>query len=86
LGIIDLQGKKIIQASFVGAQKNNWGNMKIVRLEITGWIVCLMLGISVISITCQANEVQNVIKRVPAEWEPQEAIWMQWPGYLEKDS
>jgi agmatine deiminase len=86
LGIIDLQGKKIIQASFVGAQKNNWGNMKIVRLEITGWIVCLMLGISVISITCQANEVQNVIKRVPAEWEPQEAIWMQWPGYWEKDS
>ena len=24
-------------------------------------------------------------KRVPAEWEPQEAIWMQWPGYWEKD-
>ena len=23
--------------------------------------------------------------RVPAEWEPQEAIWMQWPGYWEKD-
>ncbi len=24
------------------------------------------------------------VKRVPAEWEPQEAIWMQWPGRYEK--
>ncbi len=23
--------------------------------------------------------------RVPAEWEPQEAIWMQWPGFWERD-
>ena len=23
-------------------------------------------------------------KRVPAEWEPQEAIWLQWPGPYEK--
>ena len=33
----------------------------------------------------QANEVIDKTKRVPAEWEPQEAIWMQWPGYWEKD-
>ena len=33
----------------------------------------------------QANEATYKIKRVPAEWEPQEAIWMQWPGYWEKD-
>ena len=23
-------------------------------------------------------------RRVPAEWEPQEAIWLQWPGPWEK--
>ena len=25
-----------------------------------------------------------VQRRVPAEWEPQEAIWLQWPGEWEK--
>ena len=25
-----------------------------------------------------------VVRRVPAEWEPQEAIWLQWPGEWEK--
>ena len=33
----------------------------------------------------QANETTFKTKRVPAEWERQEAIWMQWPGYWEKD-
>ena len=37
------------------------------------------------STNSQANEATNKTKRVPAEWEPQEAIWMQWPGYWEKD-
>ncbi len=23
-------------------------------------------------------------RRVPAEWEPQEAVWVQWPGAYEK--
>ena len=27
---------------------------------------------------------QSSTKRVPAEWEPQEAIWLQWPGPYEK--
>ena len=31
--------------------------------------------------TAVASETQI---RVPAEWEPQEAIWMQWPGQYEK--
>ena len=34
----------------------------------------------------QANEFNHNTKRVPAEWEPQEATWMQWPGYWEKDN
>jgi agmatine deiminase len=31
-----------------------------------------------------ANAGQPMNKRVPAEWEPQEAIWLQWPGRWEK--
>ena len=31
-----------------------------------------------------SNETNNSLKRVPAEWEPQEAIWIQWPGHWEK--
>ena len=38
-----------------------------------------------ISIDIKANEDNHKTKRVPAEFEPQEAIWMQWPGYWEKD-
>ncbi len=30
----------------------------------------------------QATSTSNI--RVPAEWEPQEAIWLQWPGRYEK--
>ena len=45
----------------------------------------LAVLISVMSINTKANEVDYTAKRVPAEWEPQEAIWMQWPGYWEKD-
>ena len=37
------------------------------------------------NINIQANEATYKTKRVPAEWEPQEAIWMQWPGNWEKD-
>ena len=37
------------------------------------------------SFNTKADEVNYKTKRVPAEWEPQEAIWMQWPGYWEKD-
>jgi agmatine/peptidylarginine deiminase len=31
------------------------------------------------------NSSKSSLKRVPAEWEPQEAIWLQWPGRWEKD-
>ena len=40
---------------------------------------------SLIIINNQAIGSNYITKRVPAEWEPQEAIWMQWPGYWEKD-
>lgn len=31
-----------------------------------------------------ANEISRTVKRVPAEWEPQEAMWLQWPGRHER--
>ena len=49
------------------------------------WFISIVLLLSVIAINTFANEVNNTTKRVPAEWEPQEAIWMQWPGYWEKE-
>ena len=58
----------------------------MVRLKITGWTILLTLAMTLLSTTNQADEVQNITKRVPAEWEAQEAIWMQWPGYWEKES
>ena len=31
-----------------------------------------------------ARAMTDSLRRVPAEWEPQEAIWLQWPGRWEK--
>ena len=48
------------------------------------WIIFITLFISVMSIN-QASGFDRQTERVPAEWEPQEATWMQWLGYWEKD-
>jgi len=48
------------------------------------WIILVTLLVSLMNLNIQANEVTHNNKRVPAEWEPQEAIWMQWPGHWEK--
>ena len=55
------------------------------KLKSKIWIVLITLLVSLMNINIQANEDTYKTKRVPAEWEPQEAIWMQWPGYWEKD-
>ena len=49
------------------------------------WIIFVTLLVVVMNISTSANELNYKSKRVPAEFEPQEAIWMQWPGYWEKD-
>ena len=49
------------------------------------WINFTIILILVMIINNQAIGVTYKAKRVPAEWEPQEAIWMQWPGLWEKD-
>ena len=42
--------------------------------------------IAVLSVAALSNSLSagDVTRRVPAEWEPQEAIWLQWPGRWEK--
>ena len=55
------------------------------KLKSKIWIIFITLLILVMSNNSQANEFKYQTKRVPAEWEPQEAIWMQWPGYWEKN-
>ena len=45
-------------------------------------LTSIILGLVMIDI---ANADTTAGKRVPAEWEPQEAVWLQWPGRYEKD-
>ena len=47
--------------------------------------IFVTLLVVIMSVSVKANEVNHRTKRVPAEFEPQEAIWMQWPGYWEKN-
>ena len=55
-------------------------------LKIKLYIFLITLLVSSMNIISQASEViTHETKRVPAEWEPQEAVWMQWPGHWEKD-
>jgi len=46
-------------------------------------ILSILLWICFLQIPVLADS-QVSAKRVPAEWEPQEAIWLQWPGRWEK--
>jgi agmatine deiminase len=43
-----------------------------------------LLALVIIIMTSTINANTTVNKRVPAEWEQQEAIWLQWPGRWEK--
>ena len=55
-------------------------------LKIKLCIFLITLLVSSMNIISQASEmITHETKRVPAEWEQQEAIWMQWPGHWEKD-
>lgn len=42
--------------------------------------VALLLGLMTGEAVAQSDQI-----RVPAEWEPQEAVWMQWPSRLEAE-
>jgi len=40
--------------------------------------ICVLMNAG----TSEASSIEG--KRVPAEWEPQEAVWLQWPGNFER--
>ena len=50
----------------------------------SGSVVALLscVFMSIASIVSAGEAIP--VKRVPAEWEPQEAIWLQWTGSWEK--
>ena len=48
--------------------------------SVVALLSCIFMSIASIVSAGEAIPV----KRVPAEWEPQEAIWLQWPGSWEK--
>ncbi|MCY3769961.1 MAG: agmatine deiminase family protein [Gammaproteobacteria bacterium] len=54
---------------------------------LSAWMLALMVSLSIQIFnskkTMADGETLHAI-RVPAEWEPQEAIWLQWPGRYEK--
>ena len=56
--------------------------MRINRVAYRCLFVCLGIILMTINQLSLAN--QTVKKRVPAEWEPQAATWLQWPGRYEQ--
>jgi agmatine deiminase len=55
------------------------GVQKIAR----SWCVLALAWLVVLHAGCAANAAPPT-RRVPAEWEPQAALWLQWPGRYEK--
>ena len=47
------------------------------------WPRAALLGVVILS-AAESGAASDSARRVPAEWEPQEAIWLQWPGRWEK--
>ncbi|MFT7674943.1 MAG: agmatine deiminase, partial [Gammaproteobacteria bacterium] len=52
------------------------------KIQSTITLFLVMLLTLIMAPTINAESTMN--KRVPAEWEKQEAIWLQWPGRWEK--
>ena len=52
-------------------------------VRILGFLLVLSMASGVPSTSAAEGGVPGA-RRVPAEWEPQEAIWLQWPGPWEK--
>ena len=61
-----------------------WENRVKVRI-LANALVILSTFISALSNQSIGVNDRTMIKRVPAEWEPQEALWLQWPGRYEKN-
>ena len=55
----------------------------VMRFKFKTAVTLILLILAVAQVT-QAFGKTNMSIRVPAEWEEQEAIWIQWPGRYEK--
>ena len=50
-------------------------------------ILMMATTVTIVSTELKATQIDSnsdQVIRVPAEWEPQEAVWLQWPGRYEK--
>jgi agmatine deiminase len=56
--------------------------MKVSNKFISHRAILSLFCIIFLGVTCDVSAQVN--RRVPAEWEPQEAIWLQWPGQWEQ--
>ena len=66
-------------AGYIGTMKRAKNSKLRTRVTV---IVSVLFAVVAVSINSSASDKMNI--RVPAEWEPQEAIWLQWPGPYEK--
>ena len=55
-----------------------------VRKGLFGRPLRTLLLIAIVMSAVGARASADPVRRVPAEWEPQEALWLQWPGRWEK--
>ena len=65
-----------------------WRETKDADLDFRKPWIALSLLFALFAGVCAAPAASGepVTIRVPAEWEPQEAVWLQWPGRWEKTS
>jgi len=50
----------------------------------TALVACAIIVLTMQAEATSITSEKSQSKRVPAEWEAQEAIWLQWPGRYEK--
>ena len=65
-------------------QRHPLGDFKMMSLLRAAISLILSFMVPLLGVASVSAEEQATVKRVPAEWEPQEAIWIQWPGQWEK--
>lgn len=47
-------------------------------------VLIFLSMVAMVSVVSAPEDAKTYSKRVPAEWEPQEAIWLQWPSQRER--
>ena len=52
--------------------------LKSLAKQASALALCALMNVG----ASEASSIEG--KRVPAEWEPQEAVWLQWPGTFER--